>query len=175
VKLLDKIVVATMCGGLVALTLAGLAGARINTTKSLARGLYWRTDAPITRGSIVRFCPPPWKIFQEAHHRHYVPSGFCPGGLGYMMKRVAAIPGDVVTTDGDGIVVNGARLLFSAAKAADNLGKPLPRWNAQDYTIRPGELLLMTDVSPNSFDARYFGPVAQSQIVDVMRPVLIFR
>lgn len=157
------------------IALAGLAGARINSTKSLARGLYWRVSAPIERGAYVRFCPPDRDVFREARRRHYVPAGFCPGGLAFMMKRIAAMPGDVVTVDEAGVIVNGERLPFSAPRAMDSNGRPLPRWNAHDYTLRAGELLLMTDMSVDSFDARYFGPLAQSQVVDVVRPVMTLQ
>jgi len=38
--------------------------------------------------------------------------------------------------------------------------------------LGPSELLLMTDVSPTSFDARYFGPIARDQVTAVIRPIV---
>ncbi|HZZ03535.1 S26 family signal peptidase [Paraburkholderia sp.] len=39
------------------------------------------------------------------------------------------------------------------------------------YTLGESELLLMTDRSATSFDARYFGPVTSAQVKAVIRPV----
>lgn len=35
-----------------------------------------------------------------------------------------------------------------------------------------GEVFLMADASPTSFDARYFGPVSRGQILNVVVPLL---
>jgi hypothetical protein len=54
------------------------AGGRFNTSKSLELGLYWITDAPITKGAYVMFCPPERKVFVDAKERGYIDAGFCP-------------------------------------------------------------------------------------------------
>jgi type IV secretory pathway protease TraF len=43
-------------------------------------------------------------------------------------------------------------------------GRPLPRFQADRYTLGNAEVLLMSDVSGTSFDGRYFGPINRSQI-----------
>ena len=55
---------------------------------------------------------------------------------------------------------------------ADKAGRPMAHYPAKGYTLSDGQLLLMSDHSPLSFDARYFGPVSESQIRGVIRPVL---
>nr|WP_289847564.1 S26 family signal peptidase [Celeribacter halophilus] len=47
----------------------------------------------------------------------------------------------------------------------------MPRYQTSQYTLGNSELLLMSDVSGTSFDARYFGPVNRSQVKAVIRPV----
>jgi conjugative transfer signal peptidase TraF len=151
-----------------------LAGARINTSKSIRLGLYWTTDAPVEKGAYVSFCPPHNDVFDEARRRGYISGGFCEGGYGQLMKRVLAARGDVVTIADNGVTVNGKLLPFSVPRATDPAGRPLPRGQANQYVLGPGELLLMTDVSATSFDGRYFGMIQRSQISDVIRPVYVW-
>ena len=76
--------------------LAYAAGARINATKSIPLGLYWTSRAAVEKGAYVLFCPPQVPVFDVAKERGYLGAGFCPGGYGYLMKRVLATKGDVV-------------------------------------------------------------------------------
>ena len=55
--------------GFVAFGAIYAAGARINTTKSIPLGLYWLSDAPVTKNSYVIFCPPAEPTFLEAKKR----------------------------------------------------------------------------------------------------------
>jgi conjugative transfer signal peptidase TraF len=150
------------------------AGLRINTTKSIPVGLYQVTDAPVARGEYVIFCPPQSALFDEARERRYIGAGFCPGGYGFMMKRVAAAGGDVVAWTQEGVTVNGKLLPASASLEADKAGRAMLRYRFNDYTLEEPELLLMSDESGTSFDSRYFGPVHLSRIKGVLRPVITF-
>src|ERR1044071_7745029 len=80
---------------------------RINTTKSIPVGFYWMTSDAVKKGSYVIFCPPETELFDTAKERGYIGAGFCPGGYGYMMKRVAAVTDDEVAIGADGVHVNG--------------------------------------------------------------------
>ena len=137
-------------------------------------GLYRVIDAPVGKGEYVIFCPPESSLFDEARSRGYLGAGFCPGGYGYMMKRVWAVAGDRVIWGEEGIAVNGKVLPASAPREADNAGRVLPRYTFSDYTLKESELLLMSDVSWSSFDGRYFGPVDAGQGRGVVRPVVTF-
>jgi len=59
---------------------AHLAGARINSSHSIPRGLYWTSSTPVAPGRYVMFCPPQLGVFEEARRRGYIGAGFCPGG-----------------------------------------------------------------------------------------------
>ncbi len=152
--------------------LLGAAGARINTSKSIRLGLYWTSDRPVQKGEYVMFCPPQVGVIEEAWRRGYLAAGFCPGGYGYLMKRVLAAKGDTVTIADDGVRVNGQLLPFSAPLAKDRAGRPLPRYQASQFTLGDTEVLLMTDISTTSFDGRYFGPIGRTQIRSVIVPIL---
>lgn len=106
---------------ILALVLAcGAAGGRINTSKSIPVGLYWKSRAPIGKGAYVLLCPPPQsQLFADARSRGYIGFGFCPGGYGYMMKRILAAKEDLVTVTGQGVLVNGTRLPSSAPIEVD--------------------------------------------------------
>ncbi|MBS0513642.1 MAG: conjugative transfer signal peptidase TraF [Proteobacteria bacterium] len=158
--------------GMVGAALAFAAGARINTTRSIPVGLYWASSAAVEKGTYVLFCPPQAQVFHEARARGYIGAGFCPGGYGYMMKRVLAAQDDDVAVSDEGVRVNGVLLPLSAPRAVDAGGRPLPRFQADRYTLGAAELLLMSDVSGTSFDGRYFGPLHRSQIQTVVSPLI---
>ena len=149
-----------------------LTGARINTTASYPVGVYWEVDAPLEKGALVIFCPPKTAVFDEAKARGYIGAGFCPGGYGLMIKKILAGHADPVSVSAEGVRVDGELVPNSKPFNADKAGRPMPHYPAGSYTLGKGQVLLMSDHSPLSFDARYFGPVDQSQIRSVIRPVL---
>jgi conjugative transfer signal peptidase TraF len=156
---------AAVLGGLAAV--AHQTGVVINTTASLPLGLYRAIPAPVARGAYVKFCPPPSALFDEAARRGYLHAGFCPGGYGPLLKRVLAVAGDRVQVAGDGVRIDGRLIPLSAPMWADGGGRTLPRY-AQDRILNASELMLMSDVSLVSFDARYFGPVDRAQVQSVI-------
>lgn len=149
-------------------------GVRVNTTRSIPVGLYLVTDDPIEKGAYVLFCPPNVDVFSVARERNYITGGFCPGGYGYMMKRILAAKGDTVTVTQDGVSVDGQLLPRSRLAKTDPAGRELPRYQSDQYTLGSSELLLMSDVSDTSFDGRYYGPISRSQVKSVIRPVFIW-
>ena len=147
------------------------AGARINTTRSIPIGLYWVSDTEAGIGAYVRFCPPDIDAMAMARQRGYISAGFCPGDYGYIMKRISAMDSDTVTIDSRGVAVNGRLLPFSRPHAVDAAGRPLPELQAS-YTLEADQVLMMSNVSNTSFDARYYGPVNKAQIEAVIKPVI---
>jgi conjugative transfer signal peptidase TraF len=158
--------------GLAGAALADAAGARINTSRSIPVGLYWVSGAAVEKGAYVLVCPPPGAVFDEARRRGYLGAGFCPGGYGYLMKRLVAVRGDEVAVSDAGVWVNGELLPASAPRAADGAGRGLPRWRTELTPLGEAEVLLMADARRTSFDARYFGPLPRAQIEAVLVPVL---
>lgn len=161
-------------GGVFFLMLCGMAyavGARFNSTRSIPVGLYWATSDPVEKGAYVMFCPPRAVLFDVARERGYIGAGYCPGGYGYMMKRILAAKADVVSVEDDGVRVNGDLLPHSRPSSVDNRGRPMPKFRAVTV-LGTSDVLLMTDINDASFDGRYFGPVNRSQIVGVISPVI---
>jgi len=172
--ILRKITVVTAIMGL-SVTALGLlfyiAGGRVNTTRSIPIGLYWTSSKPVEKGAYVLLCPPPMEVIAEAKRRGYLATGFCPGKLGNMMKKILAAKDDAVAITDDGVTVNDAMLPLSAPMVMDKFGRPLPRYQHTKFTVSDNEVLVMSDVNGKSFDGRYFGPILRSQIQTVIVPV----
>jgi conjugative transfer signal peptidase TraF len=174
-RILERFTSGVAVAGIAAMFVSGAAftvGARINTTKSIPIGLYWISNEPVAKGAYVMFCPPQNGVFVEAKERGYIGAGFCPGGFGYMIKRILAAKNDIVVINDEGVRVNGEFLPLSVPRNVDTVGRVLPQFHVDRYTLGEAELLLMSDVSDTSFDGRYFGPVNRSQIKVVIRPVI---
>jgi conjugative transfer signal peptidase TraF len=79
----------------------------------------------------------------------------------YLLKPVVAAAGDEVCRHSDRIFVNGR--LMALARWADRIGRSLPVWQGC-HTLAAHEFFLIAD-HPDSFDSRYFGPLAHEHIV----------
>lgn len=175
---IKKMALMTVLISIGVLVIAGIAqrlGARINTSNSIPKGLYWLTKRPVAKGEYVIFCPPERDVFKSALKRGYIHPGFCPSGLGALMKKVVAVSGDTVSSDSSGVFVNNQNLPLSKPYKADSFNRSLPIWRIHDYTLKVSELLVMTDQSSRSFDARYFGLLKHENIQAVIQPILIFK
>ena len=150
----------------------GVAGLRVNTTHSVPPGLYWLSDRPVTPGATVLVCPPQIPLIAEAFHRGYIGPGFCPGGYEHLFKQILAAKNDEVSIDAAGVSVNGSRVPNTAQAAADPGGRTLPAYRADGLRLSADDVLLIANHSPQSFDARYFGPVDRSLIRGVVVPLI---
>ena len=151
-----------------------IGGFYINTTPSLPVGLYRIVDEPVSKGAYVAFCPPQSDVFDWAVARGYTNPGDCPGGTGQLLKQIHAVAGDTVLIEETGITVNGKRLPNSAQVKTDAYGAVLPQYHF-NAVLDEFEYLLLSDLNPHSFDARYFGVIDHAQIVHVVRPVITFN
>ncbi|MFU8797087.1 MAG: conjugative transfer signal peptidase TraF [Gammaproteobacteria bacterium] len=155
--------------------LCAFIGIRFNTTNSIPIGFYRIVHMPIEKGAYVIFCPPENNVFNEAQKRGYISAGFCKGGYGYMMKRVAAVKGDSVFISKEGVFVKGKLLPVSKPVIADAAGRPMFRYPFHTFTLKEGEFLLMSDISGTSFDGRYFGPINRAQIKGVIHSIFTWK
>ncbi len=169
-RIVNTVTVTVICL-FIGVAIAFIAGLRINTTRSIPLGVYRMTDDPIVKGAYVLFCPPKATAFDLAKERGYIGPGFCPGGYGYMMKRVFAVQHDVVSVSDDGVTVNGHLLLLSTPIDADSNGQPLPHYRLDQHVLGASEWWVMSDGNARSFDARYFGPIESNHIRGVIHPL----
>lgn len=133
-----------------------------NASASVPRGLYLVSAAAPRRGELAVVRPQP-SVARFMDRRRYVPLGIP------LLKPVAAVPGAHVCRVGADVTVDRARL--ATALRADRLGRPLPVWSGCHH-LGNGELFLLAGASPSSFDSRYFGPVAASDVIGRAVPLL---
>jgi conjugative transfer signal peptidase TraF len=138
----------------------------INTSPSVAPGLYLRSSQQPAVGKLVDFCIPPAArtyVLGRTGHR---------GDDWYILKPIVAGPGDRIDTSGDWLVVNDRRIA-PMPPPRDSRGRPLPRW--RDHRILGSdEFFVFSDRIPNSFDSRCYGPVKRNEIASVRSPLIVW-
>jgi conjugative transfer signal peptidase TraF len=163
-------------GGLVGfyLCIGGFAalGWMVNTTPSYPYGIYVPLHRAFRTGDLVSFCPSR-SIARLGLKRAYLGPGPCPSGSEPMLKRLVAASGDRYLIGPAGVEVGERRVANSTPLTRDGQGRLMPRL-ALGGVLSPGSLLVMSDYSPVSFDARYFGPIARSEIIRGVRPLMTF-
>src|SRR5881628_3547975 len=167
-KTLRPVVLSPGVAGGIALALSSVV--HLNVSPSAPLGLYRRVDQPVVRGVLVVACVPP-AAARLARVRGYLAGGSCPGGTQPVLKRVGAVPGDLVDLEPYGLAVNRERLPDSAPAVSDSRGRPLPHAPWGRTVVAPGEVWLMGVGTTRSWDSRYFGPVPLDH-VHAVRPVL---
>lgn len=149
-----------------------IGGIRLNLTPSEPLGI-WRIEqvrrAPSV-GDLVFVCPPPTPQFEEAWQRGYVRHGLCAGGFAPLIKTVAALPGQRVAI-GDTVAIDGTVLDASLIRKNDGQGRPIIPYSGG--IVPPGHLFLHSSFA-SSYDSRYFGPVPDSGLLGLARPILTF-
>jgi conjugative transfer signal peptidase TraF len=101
-------------------------------------------------------------VRQLAAERGYLPQNVP------LVKRVAALGGDIVCAAGDVISINGRAVAQRLAR--DRLGRPLPGWTGCQ-TLDPDDVFLLMENVAGSFDGRYFGPVRRAAIIGRLAPL----
>jgi conjugative transfer signal peptidase TraF len=154
----------------IGVVLAAVAGAKINLSCSFPVGLYWDTRTAAQKQDLVYFSPPAMPVFELAKRRGYIDANAF-GGYQAMIKKIVAGPGDTVSVTDQGIIVNGSPVPNTKPLSKDTEGRELPYYRISNYRLLDDEVLLVLDLSPISFDARYFGPTKKRQIRCVIQPV----
>jgi conjugative transfer signal peptidase TraF len=140
----------------------------VNTTHSMPLGLYYRTAAPIGKGSLVSYS---LEVGSPAQ-RLGIDRGYDRGSVP-LLKRVVALAGDRVCVQANGVFVDGVLIPNSAPEIRDNEQRPLEWARLRDYTLRAGEAFLAGE-SKTSWDSRYFGVVSLAEC-RAFSPVFTWR
>jgi conjugative transfer signal peptidase TraF len=154
----------------IGVVLAAVAGAKINLSCSFPLGLYWDTGTVAKKQDLVYFAPPTTPVFELAKSRGYIdPNLF--GGYQPMIKRIVAESRDIISVTDQGVIVNGSLIPNTRPLAMDLTGRQLPYYRISNYQMQADEVFLISDLSPISFDARYFGPIKKRQIRCAIHPL----
>ncbi|KRQ98881.1 conjugal transfer protein TraF [Bradyrhizobium valentinum] len=133
-----------------------------NASNSVPIGLYRIAPAgKFTATELVAVQPPdPLAAFLDLND--YLPSGLP------MLKRIVALPGQVVCRTGLTITVDN--LEMGQARERDGRNRPLPAWQGC-LIIAEDEIFIMNWQSTDSLDSRYFGPLPASAVIGRALPV----
>lgn len=136
-----------------------------NPTDSVPRGWYRVSSidnaASLHVGSIV-LARLPADVASFAGQRGYLPNGVP------ILKRVGAVAPQSVCVRGQTVHIDGA--VVATARTHDGARRPLQAW-PQCRPLAAGELFLLSDTNPASFDSRYFGPIAKSDVLGIAWPL----
>jgi conjugal transfer pilin signal peptidase TrbI len=132
----------------------------INASPSLPHWAFWLDKrAPIKRGGLIFFAPPPGKLITS----HFGAERQVFG------KRVLGVTGDVVSHNGPDVFINGRKV--ATRLAVTRLGVPLAR--GPEGPI-PANCFYVGTGHPRGFDSRYaaIGFVCRGQILGSGRAIL---
>ena len=136
-----------------------------NPSESVPRGWYrigrMESAASLQVGSIV-LARLPADVAAFAAQRGYLPSGVP------ILKRIGALSPQSVCVRGQVVHIDGA--VVASVRTRDGAHRPLQAWS-QCRPLAVGELFLLGDMNPASFDSRYFGPISASAVLGVARPL----
>ena len=93
--------------------------------------------------------------------------GYLPAGIP-LLKRIGAVAPQRVCIRERVVHIDGVAV--ATALAHDGRHRPLHTWS-QCRALAGGELFLLSDTSPASFDSRYFGPIAASTVIGLAQPM----
>ena len=135
----------------------------INTSPSVAPGLYVRSSEEPAVGKLVDFCIPP------AARAYVLGRTGNSGENWYILKPIFAGPGDRINTTGDWLVINDQRIAPMPPNF-DSAGRPLPVWR-ENRKLGRDEFFVFSARIPNSFDSRCYGPITRPAISSVRTPL----
>lgn len=127
-----------------------------NVSTSAPTGLYFvgRKDKVARRDMVAARVPERSRAI--AARRGYVPMNVP------LVKRVAALSGDVVCAKGAEVRVNGK--IVATRRTVDARGREMPHWSGCVHLVEDDYFLLMSE-NASSFDGRYFGVSHADDIV----------
>lgn len=136
-----------------------------NPSESVPRGWYriggMGSAASLHVGSMV-LARLPADVAAFAARRGYLPSGVP------ILKRIGAFAPQSVCVCDQLVRIDGS--VVTSVRTHDGAHRPLQAW-AQCRPLEVGELFLLGDTNPASFDSRYFGPVSASAVLGIARPL----
>jgi conjugative transfer signal peptidase TraF len=93
--------------------------------------------------------------------------GYLPDGVP-LLKRIAALPPQRVCLLGRVVFIDGHAV--ATALAHDSQHRSVRTWSGC-RALAAGEVFLLSDSHPASFDSRYWGPVNVSSVIGSARPL----
>lgn len=133
-----------------------------NATDSVPIGWYRITSSASLRIGDIVLARLPAQVAAFAGQRGYLPVGVP------ILKRIGAVSPQRVCIHDNAVSVDDH--IVAIVLTTDGQGRVLPKW-AQCRALVDGELFLLSNTNPASFDSRYFGPIAASNVIGDARPL----
>jgi len=133
-----------------------------NASASAPIGFYRVLSADVIRRGDLVLARTPDSVRHLAAERGYIPATVP------LVKRVAAVAGDTICIVDHTVSIGGRHVADQLF--ADHFGRPLPAWTGC-RTLRVGEIFLLMEGVPDSFDGRYFGPIPASAVIGELVPL----
>ena len=140
------------------------------SSNSLPYGIYYQVKRSPLPGDLVASCLTQ-KIADYGIRKHYLEKGICDTGIQYVLKRVIASEGDVITIKNNQLYKNNYQLKGYPIWQKDGFQQPIERLYNLPYLLHSGEYWLMSSYHLYSWDSRYFGAVP---VEFVLQPLWIF-
>ena len=133
-----------------------------NPSDSVPRGWYRIVPADLPQVGSIVLARLPAQVAALAAQRDYLPAGIP------LLKRI----GDVAPHREcvEGTLVRIDDVAVAAVMRADGRGRPLSAWS-QCRRLVHGELFLLSNTNPASFDSRSFGPILASSVIGSAQPI----
>ncbi len=151
--------------GLIGYRLPAALGYCLNLTPSEPVGIYRLAPGGAERGALV------W-LKQPTGPTALVLRRYAPANIP-LIKRVAAVAGDVVQLGAHGVRIDGTLWPDSAPLDRDAEGQPLQHYQFGNYRVRTRQVWVLSQ-HPRGIDSRYFGPVAISSVISQLIPVIVW-
>lgn len=136
-----------------------------NPTASEIRGYYITYPAKNYRiGDLVLFCinnPMSIKVLRKLHLPEA--KGACDQNMPYLLKKIVARSSDWIRINSEGVFINDVLYPDSKSDLSYNGVSLYPLRNI-NFVLESGQYFLLGDGGAHSYDSRYFGIVAESQI-----------
>ena len=150
---------------LLCITFLYVNGVRINTSPSMALGIYHLSmDQHIKRGSVVAFCLPK-KMALVGLKKGYLHHGTCPGHTNVLLKDVIALPGDEVVLTRNDTHVIGHHDYFTPRQFTNRQHQRVSQWVHSGVFKRIQGFWVYGRHDPiYSWDSRYYGTIKKAYL-----------
>ena len=133
-----------------------------NASASAPIGLYLVSPGSDARRGDMVIARVPIGVRSLAAARRYIPTNVP------LVKHVGAVPGDTVCATGTAIVIDNQTV--ATRRETDGVGRRMPWWDGC-RTLHQGDVFLLADHVPASFDGRYFGISSSADVIGTARPI----